>query len=117
VPHPTLTDLLSGVVDEVALAEIGIEVAFQQDGVRIEAAPSDEEIRPSVAEVATGYVAAWAQGIEVLQKWARLILGLTEIDLGALEDEAGGDALLNAIWDAADGSPAGIDVATRLTGS
>jgi hypothetical protein len=113
---PTLIDLVNGVVDEAALAEIGIEVAFQPDGAKIEAGPSSKELRPSVAEVAAGYLAAWAQSSETLQKWARLILGVTNIDLAALEDDPEGDALLNAIWDAADGSPSGIDVATRLAG-
>jgi len=101
-------------VDEGALAEIGIEVAFERDGARIQAGPSNNVLRPSVAEVAAGYVAAWAQGSETLEKWARVILGVTDIDLAAFEDDPEGEALLNAIWDAAGGSPSGIDIATRL---
>jgi hypothetical protein len=115
VPTRTLNDLVGGVVDEDALREIGIEIEWTTSGgVRILGSPSHSDVRPSLPDVASGYVTAWGQGSETLQKWARLVLGLTDIDLAALEDDRSGDALLQAIWDAAEGSASGIDLATQL---
>jgi hypothetical protein len=113
VSDETIQQFVLGLADVTALEPLGIEVAFERGGMTMRDR-STQEVRPSIAELATGYVASWAQGSEVLQRWAQVILGLTAVDLSALEDAPEGEALLEAIWDASAGTPKGIDVATRL---
>jgi len=114
VPRQTLINLVGGLVDEDALREVGIEIEAVPGGTRINSPPVDAGVEPSVVDVASGFVAAWAQSPETLQTWSRLMLGVLEIDLVALENDPEGDELLGAIWDAAEGSFSGIEVATRL---
>ena len=104
-----------GLVDVTALEPLGIEVAFEHDGMTMrDSSTRDLVLRPSVADVAAGYVTSWARGTDVPQRWAQVILGLGALDLSVLEDAPEGDALLEAVWDASAGTPSGIDLATRL---
>lgn len=112
----TIHQFVLGLVDVAALEPLGIEVAFEHDGMTMrQSSEPDLVVRPSVADVATGFVTSWARGTDELQRWAQVILGLGPLDLGALEDAPEGNALLEAIWDASAGTPSGIDLATRLS--
>ncbi|MDX1510685.1 MAG: hypothetical protein R3249_05030 [Nitriliruptorales bacterium] len=48
-------------------------------------------------------MASWARGGAFLQTWAKYVLGLLDVDLGALEDYPSGELILAGIWDAAAG--------------
>lgn len=111
----TIHQFVRGAVDVAALEPLGIAVAFEGGGMTLrDNSQPDLVVRPSVADVASGYVASWARGTDALQRWAQVMLGLTPVDLSALEDSPDGDALLEAIWDASAGAPSGIDLASRL---
>lgn len=104
-----------GESDVERLADVGIGFTFDGSGVQLEEpAGLEEVVRPTVAEVAQGFIASWARGRDALQRWAQVVLALSAIDLADLEDRKDGEELLNAVWDAADGNPAGLDLAARL---
>ena len=113
VSDETIQQFVLGLADVTALEPLGIEVAFDHEGMTMRDR-STLEIRPSVADVAAGYVTSWRGGTDVLQRWAQVILGLPALDLGALEDAPEGEALLEAIWNASTGAASGVDLATRL---
>ena len=101
-----------GVAD---LNELGIVVEFRESGVRVDEAAEVDGICVSLEDLATGYVVAWSRGVDDLRQWASVVLCLPALDLADLEDDPDGPALLETLWDAAEGEATGIDLAARLT--
>lgn len=108
-----LRQFVVGEIDSSELIDVGVMVSFAADRMTLQDA-SVEVVEPTITEIAAGYVASWARGEDALRRWAQVILGLTAVDLVALEDAPDGEALLEAIWDAAAGRTSGIDLASRL---
>lgn len=101
------TDLIRGFVrgesDSDALSTLGASLALDEDVVRLDE-PSDAPVyEATAADVAVGLLGNWAAGT-ALREWARVVLATGMVDLSSLEDHPRGEALLNALWDAAEGS-------------
>jgi len=81
---------------------LGARIAFSDDGCDVEGRL--EVVRPTVRDIAQGFVRHLAEPRHHLQKWAQVVLaGVGFIDLGELEAHADGDEILNALWDASAG--------------
>ena len=102
--------------DASVLSELGVELGLASTGYWIDArnAQPFAAVEVTVADVATGFVAACGGSPDDLRRWAFVVLGLTEIDLSCLDDDPDGEALRGALWDASFGDGTGLDLAARL---
>ena len=96
--------------------QLGLDIAFDP-GLRLEIPADCPTIEPSAQDLATGLLRQWAMGGEPFQRWAAMLLAITSIDLRSLEEQAEGDEILEALWDAAGGevvSESTLALARRL---
>jgi hypothetical protein len=111
-----LRDFVRGERDWEDLTALGARLSFDTDGLHLDE-PADAPVyEPSIGEVAAGLMCHWAVGT-TLRDWARIVLATGMLELSGLEDQSEGDLLLEAIWDAAQGteiSALQLDVARRL---
>ena len=98
-----LRSIVRGERDLEALTTLGARLNVTADGLQLDE-PADAPVyEPSIRDVALGLICHWAVGT-TLQAWARVLLATGMIDLSCVEDHVDGDALLGALWDAAEGS-------------
>ena len=98
-----IRDFVRGERDSGALTTLGASLELDDDAVHLDE-PSDAPVYDAtVSDIAVGLLANWAVGTS-LRDWARVLLSPGMVDLSSLEDDPRGETLLNALWDAADGS-------------
>jgi hypothetical protein len=100
------------------LGEIGIEIDRKDDGFYSLKSGLDVEVRPSVADLATGLLRYSSGNKNDLRKWSFFLLAETAIDFCNIESHPQGEQLISALWDASfDGSIKGetLKLARRLT--
>jgi hypothetical protein len=94
------------------LALAGVSVSFMDDGCDCEGAGT-VVVRPSVADIATGFTTHMSSREVDLRRWASVILAAsTIIDLEALEQDQDGEQILSALWDASAGLT--LDTGTEM---
>lgn len=101
------------------LHTIGVSVEFDAECLKVEEPARAPTYEPTADDVAAGLLAHWAIGT-TLRDWASVLLATGMIDLSSLEDHSDGEALLNALWDAAEGSEPtqqALDAARRVATS
>lgn len=86
-----------------ALAALGAQLTVDPDGLHVEEPANAPLYEASVIDVALGLLAKWKTQ-QALQDWARVLLATSMIDLRCLEDHPDGEVLLEAVWDAAEGT-------------
>jgi hypothetical protein len=98
-----LRDFVRGESDSDALSAVGASLAIEDDVVRLDEPAGAPVYGATATDVAVGMLANWALGTP-LRDWARVLLATGMVDLSSLEDDPLGEALLNALWDAAEGA-------------
>jgi hypothetical protein len=113
-----IREFVRGERDSSALTTLGASLELGDDTVHLDE-PADAPVYDATAsDVAVGLLANWAVGSS-LRDWARVLLATGMVDLSSLEDDPRGDTLLNALWDAAEGSGPSdrqLHVARQLAG-
>jgi hypothetical protein len=98
-----LKSFVRGEAECEALTALGAKVSFDVEQLQV-TEPADAPVyEPSVADVATGLL-AHSVAVRTLRDWARVLLATGMIDLRGLEDHPDGEVLLEAVWDAAEGT-------------
>lgn len=98
-----IRDFVRGRRESNALTVLGASLALGDDVLRLSEPATAPVYEATATDVAVGLLASWAIGT-TLQQWARVLLATGMVDLSSLEDHPRGEALLNAVWGAADGS-------------
>jgi hypothetical protein len=98
-----LRNFVRGECDWKALRALGAVIEKDADALRVEECQDPPVYEATTNDVAVGLLANSAIGT-TLHDWARVLLTTGMIDLASLEDDPRGDVLLNALWDAANGS-------------
>jgi hypothetical protein len=106
-----------------AFAKAGVSMTFRKkdaEGKSREIVITQErpfELRPTVADVATGLLNHVAE-LKQLSDWATLLQAADWIDFASAEDHPDWDILITALWDASFSGKvekAAIDAAKRMT--
>ncbi len=98
-----LRDFVRGESEWEALRALGATIKLDADRLQLEEPPDAPVYEATATDVAVGLLANWAIGT-TLRDWARVLLASAMVDLSSLEDDERGEALLNALWDAAGGA-------------
>lgn len=83
------------------LVSPGVSIEFVEGKLRAETS-GKALATPTPADIARGFV-QYKENAAALREWASVILAIDEIDLGALDRDPDGEALREALWDAASG--------------
>lgn len=67
-----------------------------------------DAVRPEITDIACGFIAHRSDR-KRMKEWAGIVLALNRIDLGALEDHAEGELVLEGLWDASHGEELSVD--------
>lgn len=87
-----------------ALQNLGVEIQVEPEKVQVDVPPGMPVVEVSARDVATGFLRHWASGAN-LREWAAVLLATGFIDFADLEDQPGGDSLLDALWAASTRDP------------
>lgn len=98
-----IRDFVRGERDSSALTTLGASLELDEDAVHLDEPANAPVYDATASDVAVGLLANWAVGTS-LRDWARVLLATGMVDLSSLEDDPRGESLLNALWDAAEGS-------------
>jgi hypothetical protein len=94
----TILKFVRGELPWTVLVSAGIDITLDEDGCKI----SDNQnliIPVKINDIATGLL-HHIDNPNALKEWAKIILSGLFIDLSHLENQTGGDVLMNALWDA-----------------
>ncbi|MGB9112031.1 MAG: hypothetical protein WCF24_04810 [Acidimicrobiales bacterium] len=101
-PYSALSDFVTGKLPWTELQSIGFTFEVRANEMSVTSSDLSVTFEASVQDVANG-ILRHSSVDEASKRWAQALLGVTAIDLSALEDDPDGEVLLNAVWDMAIG--------------